>query len=84
MLLGIFCFDDRGYSVLPIFGDFQAVPLNQTPLIVLLGFFTPLAYFTLILATRGGEIAIISPFRYSRLLFALAVGVIFFHEELTR
>ncbi len=63
------------------FGDFQAVSLNQTPLIVLLGLFTPLAYFTLILATRGGDIAIISPFRYSRLLFALAVGVIFFHEE---
>ena len=65
----------------PIFGDFQAISLNQTPLLVLLGLFTPMAYFALILATRGGDITIISPFRYSRLLFTLAVGVFFFHEE---
>ena len=78
---GFFALMIGGILCVPIFDNFQPVPLDQTPLIVLLGFFTPLAYFTLILATRGGDIAIISPFRYSRLLFALAVGVIFFHEE---
>ena len=78
---GFFALMIGGILCVPIFGDLQAISLNQTPLLVLLGLFTPMAYFTLILATRGGDISIISPFRYSRLLFALAVGVIFFHEE---
>ena len=32
------------------------------------------------LATRAGEISVVAPFRYTRLLFALILSVIFFNE----
>ena len=31
---------------------------------------------------RSGEVAVVTPFRYSRLLFALAFAVLFFGERL--
>lgn len=38
-------------------------------------------YWALILATRVGEVSAIVPFRYSRLLFALGVGIFVFGER---
>jgi drug/metabolite transporter (DMT)-like permease len=40
-----------------------------------------LAYYAIIGATRIGDVAIVSPFRYTRLVFALIVGVIAFNER---
>lgn len=40
-----------------------------------------LAYGALVLATRLGEIAAVAPFRFSRILFALALGVLLFGER---
>ncbi len=39
------------------------------------------AYSTLTLAMRTGEISVVAPFRYSRLLFALIIGVSVFRER---
>ena len=39
-----------------------------------------LAYLAIVAATRGGNAAIISSFRYSRMLFALVLGFLFFDE----
>ncbi|CAI8396770.1 MAG: Uncharacterised protein [Gammaproteobacteria bacterium] len=33
------------------------------------------------MATRGGDVAVVAPFRYTRLLFALGLAVILFDEE---
>jgi drug/metabolite transporter (DMT)-like permease len=41
------------------------------------------SYWAIIEATRAGDVSIIAPFRYSRLLFGVALGVIFFAEGLT-
>ncbi|MCK0166424.1 DMT family transporter [Jannaschia sp. S6380] len=38
-------------------------------------------YLTIVAATRLGDIAVVSSFRYSRMLFALFVGVAFFGER---
>jgi len=38
-------------------------------------------YYALILASRGGDVAVITPFRYSRILFAMAIGVVIFGER---
>jgi drug/metabolite transporter (DMT)-like permease len=43
--------------------------------------FGVLAYYAIVAAMRMGDVAVITPFRYSRLVFALAFGVIFFGEE---
>jgi drug/metabolite transporter (DMT)-like permease len=40
------------------------------------------AYWAIIEATRAGDVAAITPFRYSRLLFALAIGLVVFDERL--
>ncbi|WP_417426286.1 DMT family transporter [Hoeflea sp.] len=39
-----------------------------------------IAYWTLTEATRVGEIAVVTPFRYSRLVFTTIVGAIVFYE----
>ncbi len=40
------------------------------------------AYGSLMLAMRTGEVSIVTPFRYSRLLFGVGLGVVFFGEQL--
>lgn len=40
-----------------------------------------LAYMTMVIATRIGEIGAIAPFRYSRLVFAIMFGVLIFGER---
>ena len=44
-------------------------------------FFGPFAYLSLVHATRGGDVAIISSYRYSRLPFALFLGGLLFDEK---
>lgn len=39
------------------------------------------AYYTIVLAMRAGEISFVSPFRYSRILFALVIGMAVFGER---
>ena len=39
------------------------------------------AYYALVAATRIGDISMIAPFRYSRLIFALGVGILVFGER---
>ncbi len=41
------------------------------------------AYSALMMAMRIGEISAVTPFRYSRLLFGIAFGVLFFNEQLS-
>jgi len=40
-----------------------------------------LAYAALVGATRMGDIAVTTPFRYARLVFAMAIGFVFFGER---
>lgn len=41
------------------------------------------AYLALTAAMRKGEISVIAPFRYTRLIFAVALGVLIFGEDVT-
>lgn len=45
--------------------------------------FGVIGYAALMRAMRTGEVSAVTPFRYSRLLFGVALGVIFFGEVLT-
>ncbi|WP_436399526.1 DMT family transporter [Roseobacter sp. S98] len=42
-----------------------------------------LAYTALMKAMRTGEVSAVTPFRYTRLLFGIALGVVFFGESLS-
>lgn len=39
------------------------------------------AYYALVGAVRTGEVSVVTPFRYSRMLFALIIGVVVFAER---
>ncbi len=39
------------------------------------------SYYAIVAAMRVGEVSYVTPFRYSRLVFALAIGVIVFDEQ---
>lgn len=39
-----------------------------------------IAYYSITTASRTGDVAVVTPFRYSRLPFALAIGFLFFAE----
>ncbi|WP_372799995.1 DMT family transporter [Paracoccus seriniphilus] len=41
------------------------------------------AYFSLMKAMRTGEVSAVTPFRYTRLLFGIAFGILLFGESLT-
>ena len=58
-------------------------PLNtqNTLFILSAAFFIIFGYYTAVLVMRGGEISFISPFRYSAILFALILGLVFFDEK---
>lgn len=40
-----------------------------------------LAYYAIVAVMRMGDVSFITPFRYSRLIFALIIGVVFFNER---
>ncbi len=44
-------------------------------------FFGVIGYYTLTVAMRTGEVSMVTPFRYTRLVFALFIGVFVFSEQ---
>jgi len=54
--------------------------LYEWAVLVLCVFIGMAAYLAIIAATRAGDAAFISSFRYSRMLFALVLGALFFSE----
>ena len=64
-----------------IWGQVPIVPdLNETGILALCILVGMAAYLSIIAATRAGDAAFISSFRYSRMLFALVIGALFFAE----
>jgi drug/metabolite transporter (DMT)-like permease len=42
--------------------------------------FGTVGYAAIIAATRHGDVSVVSPFRYTRLIFAVIIAALFFHE----
>ena len=70
-----------GVIVLPFNGDFIILNGSQLLLVLASSLVACFAYLTLVLATRAGDISIIAPFRYTRLIFALALAVFILNER---
>jgi drug/metabolite transporter (DMT)-like permease len=62
-------------------GDLQPLSLTHWLWISLLWAIGVTAYTTLTLAMRTGELSVVTPFRYSRLLFAMAFAALIFKER---
>ncbi len=70
-----------GVVSMPFFGPFCEFSVVDVFFVGASSFFGPAAYLALIYATRGGEIGVIAPFRYSRLPIAVLIGVLVFEES---
>jgi drug/metabolite transporter (DMT)-like permease len=61
----------------------EVAPVAPGPALVLLGavVFGTAGYWAVTSATRTGEVAVVAPFRYARLVFSMALGVVFLAER---
>ena len=62
-------------------GAVMPTPVSLLPVLGAI-LFGVTAYWALTKAMRLGEVAVVTPFRYTRLLFALALGILVFRESL--
>jgi len=65
------------------FSSDQLISINKIETYYFLGavVFGVAAYYGIVLSLRLGAASVVSPYRYSRLLFALVIGMIIFHER---
>lgn len=70
-----------GVVTIPVFGAFGGITVEHIGLLVISTVCGTGAYFCVVMATRGGDVAVVAPFRYTRLIFALGLAVMFFDEE---
>jgi len=70
-----------GVLLIPISNTFIVISTVQSYLILLSAVVASFSYFMLVLATRKGDVSVISPFRYTRLLFALILAVFILGER---
>jgi drug/metabolite transporter (DMT)-like permease len=71
-LLGLFMMIWQGDWSMPT--SAQSLPLVGALL------FGTVGYAAIIAATRHGDVSVVSPFRYTRLIFAVIIAALFFHE----
>lgn len=72
-----------GIVTIPLYGTFGPVQSSHAGLLVLSMIAGTGAYLAVVMATRGGDVAVVAPFRYSRLVFAMVLAVVFFDEAIT-
>ncbi|MFU8880884.1 MAG: DMT family transporter [Rhodobacterales bacterium] len=71
-----------GFGILAFTGDSVRMPTAGEGLLLAAAMLCAvLAYSAIVAAMRMGDVAVITPFRYSRLVFALIFGVAFFGES---
>lgn len=70
-----------GLGMIAVTGEVRAV--TGTEALVLLGavVFGTAGYWAITAATRTGEVSVVAPFRYARLVFSMAIGVVFLAER---
>ena len=69
--------------VLLLVSSDDLVPVTQTEAYLFIGgvIFGVMGYYGIVAATRIGDAAVVTPFRYARLLFSLLAGVLVFDER---
>ena len=70
-----------GILAIPFNGPFVVLTSQQWIMILIATLIGCFSYLTLVLATRSGDISVIAPFRYTRLIFALLLSVLVLEER---
>ena len=69
-----------GLLLIPAFGGWQPVSVTAYGRLAFASVFLFAGYQAIIMAMRTGEISFIAPFRYTSLLWAILLGILFFGE----
>ena len=71
--------------ILMVFDPRLFVPTSQETLLIIASIFIGVgAYYCIVTAMRLGDVSAVVPFRYSRLVFGVAIGVWYFGETLDK
>lgn len=70
-------------GILIFLSNQKIVGLDKNQIYFVLGgiIFGVIGYYCIVASTRIGEAGVVTPFRYSRLLFAIIIGFLFFNER---
>ena len=70
-------------GILIFLSDQKIVGFDKNKIYFVLGgiIFGVIGYYCIVASTRIGEAGVVTPFRYSRLLFAIIIGFLFFNER---
>tara|TARA_B110000037_G_scaffold107865_1_gene124994 strand:+ start:1963 stop:2850 length:888 start_codon:yes stop_codon:yes gene_type:complete len=69
-----------GILTIPLFAVFVPVTYKDLSLLLIAAVAGVGAYLSVVVATRSGDVAIVAPFRYTRLIFALGLAIFIFNE----
>ncbi|MEH6647419.1 DMT family transporter [Sulfitobacter sp.] len=80
--LGFLVLIPAGLALLAVTGQ-EFAPLNARLVLLMVASITigVFAYYGIVAAMRVGEVSFVSPFRYSRLIFAIIIGISVFGER---
>ncbi|MCX7287529.1 MAG: DMT family transporter [Rhodobacterales bacterium] len=70
-----------GAGMLGVTGGARAVSGIEATILLGAAAFGTAGYWAITAATRTGEVSVVAPFRYSRLIFSMSLGVIFLAER---
>ncbi len=70
-----------GLGMIALSGDVRAMTGWETLILVGAGLFGTAGYWAITAATRTGEVSVVAPFRYSRLVFSMGIGMVFLGER---
>jgi drug/metabolite transporter (DMT)-like permease len=78
---GLMAVSVLGAGMMLVSGEVQAVTGGQALVLAGAVVFGTAGYWAVTSATRTGEVSVVSPFRYARLVFSMSLGVIFLAER---
>jgi len=70
-----------GFIAMPFFSAMVIPSSIEVVYLISATFVGVIGYYAVVLATRNGDVSVISPFRYSRLVFAMLLSIIILSER---
>jgi drug/metabolite transporter (DMT)-like permease len=70
-----------GLAIMAATGAVQAVSQGEAAVLAGAVVFGTAGYWAVTAATRTGEVSVVAPFRYARLVFSMGIGVVFLGER---
>ena len=80
-LYAFIAFGISGILIIPFNSPMVIPSLNQIMYFIGASTFGVFAYYSLVISSRIGEMSVISPFRYSRIVFAMLLAIIILEER---